>query len=374
MAGERWIRVVARSLVPLSLSALSLAAAGCDKVPAAGPRPTAMTSPTTTSPAPAGSSAAAPAAGRPEAFALMDPTDRSDAYRTYLKMSQVDGAAVRLDWATLEPDADDGYVWTRVDEALAVAKEYGKRITLHILGSSFGSPPRWVYQAGAASYSYTTPAGQSKTDPVPWDPIFLKKYADFLKDLAVHLTAAGYLDRVAYFSVAVPVPEMSLVSCRGGQLTTSLRYSRAAYLDAWKSAISAAQDAFPGTRKLITAPVSVICAPDNDGPAFFHDVLSYALTRSPDQFAIFATDLNARGSFRLRGISADLSRAPVALQFVWSATNDPSGKMQGSLRDAICAGVKEYKAGYVEVYKDDLRNPDAAVQQAIGAIHEPGRC
>ncbi len=312
--------------------------------------------------------------GRPKAFALMDPTDRTDAYRTYLKNDQVDGVAVRTDWSQLEPDADDSYAWGRIDEAMAVAKEYGKNVTLHILGSSFGAPPTWLYQAGAASYSYSSPNGQSRTDPVPWDPIFLSRYADFMKDLAAHLSTAGYLDRVEYISVAVPVPEMSLVACRGGQLTSSVRYSRASYLDAWKSAIGAAQEAFPHTRKLITAPVAVICAPDNDGAAFYHDVLSYALTRSPDQFAIFATDLNAQGSFRLRAVSGDLTRAPVALQFVWSATNDPSGKMQGSLHQAICKGVTEYQAGYLEVYKDDLRNPDAAVQSAIAAIHEPSRC
>jgi len=315
----------------------------------------------------------AAAASAAKAFALMDPQDPASLYATMLSDSRVDGVAIRLDWSSLEPSGDDAYAWGRLDDALAEVKRAGKYATLHITASSYGAPPPWVYSAGAAAYSFTAPNGRSKTDPVPWDATFLRLWGDFVTDLAAHLNAAGSIDRIEYVSVTVPVPEMSLVSCRDGKLTSSISYSRAAYLDAWKTAVTVTSNAFARTRKLLPVPVGVICLPDNDGPRFFGDVLSFAQSKASD-FAMFATDLNALGSQRLDGLGAQASKAPVATQFISSATADPSNRMQGSLRTAICKGLSTYHAQYFEVYKDDVRSSDNTVRDGIAAIHDSGRC
>ncbi len=114
--------------------------------------------------------------------------------------------------------------------------------------------------------------------------------------------------------------------------------------------------------------------PDSDGPAFYGDALDDALALGADGFSLYATDLNALGSSRINGVMADAQRAPVGLQFIGSATSDPSNRMQGSLRDAVCSGLETYRARYFEVYKSDLQSADAAIQAAIQAIHSPELC
>jgi hypothetical protein len=303
----------------------------------------------------------------------MDAGDSASAFNTFLALNIVDGIAVRTSWQSLEP-AQGSYDWSVIDAAVAAAAGHNKKLTLHIVASVFGSPPGWIYSLGAQSYSYASPTGVTKTDPVPWDAIFLSRWSAFVSAFASHLVAIGGLSQVQYISIAIPVPEMSLVACSNASLPGAIAYNRTTYLNAWKTSIQTLQAAFPGITKLLPAPVSVICAPDNDGAAFYHDTLDYSLGLSATGFALYATDLNALGSVRMNGISADANRAPVTLQFISSATSDPTNRMQGSLKDAICAGLKTYKAGYFEVYKADLQNADAKIQAAIQAIRSPNLC
>lgn len=307
------------------------------------------------------------------AFALMDAGDGASTFNTFLAMSAVDGIAVRTNWQSLAP-AKGWYDWSTIDAAVAAAASHRKRVSLHVLASVFGSPPSWIYSQGAQSYSYTSPTGATRTDPVPWDGVFLSEWSTFVSALASHLNTTGGLAQIQYVSIAVPVPEMSLVACSNGALSGGVAYSRATYLNAWKTSIQAMRSAFPGVTKLLPVPVGVICWPDNDGPTFYHDALDYSLGLGASGFSIYATDLNALGSARMNGVAADASRAPVALQFIWSATSDPTNRMQGSLKDAICSGLKTYKAGYFEVYKVDLQSADAGIQGAIRAIHSPSLC
>jgi hypothetical protein len=322
--------------------------------------------PSSMAPPPAGSTAAL-------SYALMDAGDGASAFNTFLALSTVDGIAIRTSWQSLEP-TKGSFDWSAIDAAVSAATTYGKKITLHVLASAYASPPSWVYTDGAQSYTYATPTGTTKTDPVPWDSIFLARWETFVSALASHLTASGGLARIQYVSVAVPVPEMSLVGCTNGLLGGTLAYSRANYLDAWRRTVLATQTAFPSVAKLLPVPVSMICRPDNDGPRFYHDLFEYVLSLGATGFSHYATDLNALGSARMNGIVADSNRAAVGLQFIWSATDDPSNRMQGTLRDAICSGLKTYRSQYFEVYKADLQNPDPNIQGAIEAIHSPALC
>jgi len=75
---------------------------------------------------------------------------------------------------------------------------------------------------------------------------------------------------------AATAAEMSLFPCNRGALVPGVGYDRAAYLAAWKQTIDAYEAAFPSVRKLVSAPVDVICAPDRD-PSFYREVMGYAL-------------------------------------------------------------------------------------------------
>lgn len=117
-----------------------------------------------------------------------------------------------------------------------------------------------------------------------------------MQQLSAHISARGQTGQVRAVSVGAPVPEMSLVACAKGVLGDgrgAVRYSRTADLAAWQRATYAVLAAFPCTSVVVSAPVSQICHPDNDGCAFFTGLITGSASAS-----IFAANLNARGSRR----------------------------------------------------------------------------
>lgn len=306
------------------------------------------------------------------AFALMDPRDVAATYETYLARSGVDGIAIRTSWSDLEP-GDGVYNWDALDVPLDIAGAHDKLATLHVIAASYASPPSWLLALDVQSYAETRPDGTSITQAVPWDPRYLSYWARFVDALARHLETTGRLPLVRFVSVAVPVPEMSLVDCVDGQLAHTIRYDRDAYLAAWQSTASAMERSLPSVDKLLSAPVSVICRPDGDGPRFYGEVLDAALALGP-RFRIFAADLNALGSARLMGIAPQVTRAAVGVQFIWSYTNDPMNRFQGPLVDAVCRAIRDYGSTYFEVYPADLDSTDPATQEGLRAIHAPDLC
>ena len=206
--------------------------------------------------------------------------------------------------------------------------------------------------------------GATVTEPVPWDATFLARYMQFVAALAAHIQSRGDMALLYAVSDGVPVAEMSIVGCLNGSLTGGIAYSRSNYLNAWKSTVEAHAAAFPTTPLLISAPVAVVCRPDNDGKAFYTELMNHALSVSANA-AVFAADLNAAGSARLGQVDASIrARAAIAFQTIWSSTNDPQGRMQGTLKEAVCSGIAS-GARYFEIYKSDLSSADAVIQDAI---------
>ena len=122
--------------------------------------------------------------------------------------------------------------------------------------------------------------------------------------------------------------------------------------------------AFAETRLFISAPVAVICRPDNNGKLFYTDVMNHALTKSAKS-TVFAADLNALGSARLTQVDASISsRTAIAFQMIWSSPDSTQNRMQGTLKDAVCKGIGS-GARYFEIYKVDISSSDATIQDAI---------
>jgi hypothetical protein len=313
-----------------------------------------------TGPAPPSGGASSPGTGSTssEVYALMDPGDNASTFATYAALSSVKGLAFRALWKQLEPQ-DGQYDWTLLDAAVTAVKAQGKRLTVHV-GASGGAWPNWLLTAGAVTYTYSSPIG-SGTDPLPWDAVLLQRHGRFVTALAQHL--AANLSTLRAVSDGAPVSEMSLVGCQGGMLG-STAYSRSSYLTAWQTTVHSHATAFPSTPIFVSAPVSVICQPTADGAAFYSDVMSDALSL-PASFSVYAADLNALGSARLGQVSSTLRQTrPIALQTIWSASNDPGNRMAGSLHDAVCQGLAA-GARYFELYKADLNSSDAGIRSAV---------
>lgn len=334
-----------------------------------------------------------------QVFALMDANDKTSQFDQYLKLSTVDGIAIRLSWDSIET-SNGVYDWTSINQAFTSAVSNKKKVTVHILSSIYGKTPNWVYTAGAASYTYGRfGTSSTNTDPVPWDNQYKIHWQSFLSGLYDHLNSLGYLDSLEFISVGSPVPEMSLIGCNSVAGTKyidikytnnmptggTIPYDRSKYLQAWKEFVSVTYNLFPTKKILLPAPVAHICFGDNDGGSFYKEVFDYAKSLSSTQFYHYATDLMASGlsgSSRLDQIPISpidiLSEAPVGLQYTWSYTDSVNGngtKLGGTFDQATCGkGIKTLKGKYFEVYKPDLLNADPSIQNAIQAIHNPTLC
>ena len=323
-------------------------------------------------PPPQPTSEPAPEPSQPgKVFALMDVGDSTAVLDDFAARAMVDGLAFRTSWSMLEPE-QGFYDWSGLDAAFDRVRERGKQLTLHVGVASIGVP-KWLGGLGVATYSYKTPMGATVTEPVPWDATFLSRYTQFLGALAAHIQARGDAGLLYAVSDGAPVAEMSIVGCQNAILSGGTPYSRANYLSAWKTTVNAHAAAFPATRLFISAPVAVICMPDNDGKAFYAEVMNNALAQGSIATA-FAADLNSAGSARLGQIDASiLARAAIAFQMIWSSVNDTQDRMQGTLNDAVCRG-KAGGARYFEIYKADISSPDAAIQNAIQSARSEQSC
>lgn len=288
-------------------------------------------------------------------------------------MASVDGLAFRALWSRLEPSAGV-YNWSSLDEIADVARASGKRLTVHIAPDL----PTWLPVLGAQTYSFNSPLIGSGTAVVPWDPVFLGRHGAFTSALADHLRVRGDATLLDVVSVGAPVAEMSLPACQNGVLGTTITYDRSQYLAAWRTSFTAHQNAFANSafaqvQLVVSAPVSQICRPDNDGAAFYSEVMTHALATSP-RAGVFLADLNALGSNRLLQVdSTTRAQARLHFQTIWSFSDDPTNRFQGPLRDAVCFG---WRAGarYYELYKADLTSSDAAVVSAVATARTGAGC
>ena len=204
--------------------------------------------------------------------------------------------------------------------------------------------------------------------------MYLSQYAQFVAALGSHIQASGNMDVLEAVSDAAPVAGMTIVGCQNNGLAGGIAYSRSQYLDAWKTTVSAHANAFPGISLFVSAPIAFICLNDgNDGQAFYTEVMNHALSKTSTA-AVFVADLNALGSQRMQQVKSSISaQAAIGMQTIWSYTDDPTNRMQGSLSDAVCRGWN-LGARYVEIYKADLDNADAGVQAAIGQGRSGAGC
>lgn len=302
-----------------------------------------------------------PSSGSGQVFALLDPGESATSMSQFAQLSTVDGLAFRARWRDMEP-VQGSYDWSQLDAAISAATGQNKRYTVHV-GASGGAWPAWLTGAGAQTYSFTF-AAATVIDPVPWDAVYLAKFGSFVDALATHIRDRGALAALRAVSVGVPIAEMSVVGCRNGLLGGALVYDRSQYLSAWRSTVAKFAAAFPDNTVLVSAPVSVICMPDNDGGQFLTDVLS-PVPGGAAHLAVFAADLNALGSARMAQVPVSLrTQFPMHFQTIWSANPDPQNRMQGTLREAVCQGLA-LGGRYFEIYKSDLLDTSAAAQAAV---------
>lgn len=277
-----------------------------------------------------------------------------------LRPSYVRGIALQIGWRDVEPNEGE-FHWEGIDKFVALAREGGKRLTIHLLPLR---PPEWVFQSGAAEFSFRVRApespqfGRAVKEAVPWDSVYLDKWSNMIRRLSDR-----YRDESVVFgvSVAAPTPEMILPGTYPAGTETYKRmrdiYDRSKYFDAWVRMIDLYQESFPSKYKFVVPGIVL------DDARFADQVLSYAHAKFANRLMVFHAGLRAILPSRfppmvhIYDLMQDYGRkANLGLQTIWSATHDPNNRMQGPfvhvLGNAVMLG-----ASYLEIYAADVANP-----------------
>jgi hypothetical protein len=165
----------------------------------------------------------------------------------FLANPDVDGFSLRAPWSTIEP-TEGTFDWSTFDAIIPNAAQSGKKIMLRVLPGT--NTPDWVYQAGAARFSYVddnpqhTTFGQNVSMPVPWDAVWLAKWMRLTTTFATK-----YANNPAVQIIAVSGPadggEMHLGDASNATGWQSVGYSTTALINAWTQTIDAFTAAFP---------------------------------------------------------------------------------------------------------------------------------
>jgi hypothetical protein len=252
--------------------------------------------------------------------------------QAFLQHPHFAGVSVRTGWDNVEA-VEDRYDWSYVDSMLAEARAHGKRIMLRVRPS--WETPDWVYDAGAEPFWYheRNDGGRLQRMPVPWDPVYQSKWADFVAELGRRYGGNPDLVHVLITGASRSDCEMYLPanSERGsGQPTwEAIGYTPARMIEAWKQVIDRWVAALPNT--LTSLSLSSVLHDDGVVEA----VADYCTTRYPWRVA--------------HKIS------------YWSADNDPAYPPTS----AFLSRIDERTHGGVEAVSLLPDMPDA-VRDAIG--------
>lgn len=277
-----------------------------------------------------------------------------------LKRSYIRGVALQIGWRDVEPQ-EGQYQWERIDGLIALAQREQKLVTIHLLPLR---PPEWVFNAGAQEFSFTVnfpdspQYGRTVREVVAWDAVYLAKWTNMVKQFG-----ARYNTNPAVFAVSVtaPMPEMILPGSfprnTEAYQRISRMYDRSVYLAAWKEMIDVYQEFFPGKYKIL-APGIVF-----DDYRFGDEVVQYAYQRFGKKLFVFNAGLRAVLPTAFPPMEHIYSllkeygqKSNLGFQTIWSATDDPRNRMQGSFKSVLDNAVK-LGASYLEIYEVDVKNP-----------------
>jgi len=141
----------------------------------------------------------------------------------------INGAYLKEAWNDLEP-ADGVFAWGALDRQVRLAEAAGKKIALGVQAGT--ATPPWVYGAGAAPFRTITREAANdnfcrpQEVPIPWDPVFLRQWTDFVRAFGAHYADDPRLVEVKITGINITTHETSMPHSIG-QTRTKTKGSRA---------------------------------------------------------------------------------------------------------------------------------------------------
>lgn len=295
----------------------------------------------------------------------------------------IDGVALRVSWKNLEP-SDGVFNWSFLDGQVAAAAAAGKKVNLAVMTGV--AAPAWVYADGARSFTFVTAnSPASNTIPLPWDPVYLTKWRQFVTAFGARYNSNPAVAFVKVTGISALTEEALLPTATGSTTTQGSQawrttndvanwkaagYTRTVIENAWRSIADSFSQAFPAKRIDLTIVPSGLppidakgnIIPNNSGdPQATTDLINQGIAAYASQFMVQNNGLSANW------ISADVTaasgRVATGYQMLWFVSNDPTYRMNGgkpvagmsALQSAINKGLSG-GAQFLEVYQADVLN------------------
>jgi hypothetical protein len=197
----------------------------------------------------------------------------SGEYERAMAVKGVDGAAVVVRWADIEPHKG-AYDFVELDRRIGMAWSHGLSIELGILAG--GNAPEWLYEAaptGVAAqrlnFVFSHHGGAGKTLAVtmapPWDSAYLDSFAALLTKVSGHLRSTGALDHVTVVKLTgintdtdeLRLPNETPQESGNAEVTNAIQtWTQAGYrpervVEAMRKVAAAWAVAFPNTWKVL---------------------------------------------------------------------------------------------------------------------------
>lgn len=316
-------------------------------------------------------------AGIPQGVFCLLPAGRTCSAAA-LSNPNVDGIAIRQTWGDLEP-SEGHYDFGYLDSEVARATAAGKKVLLRILTQT--GKPGWVTAAitaaGGQFFTFDND-GVSSTIPVFWDPTFLAKKKAMIAALGAHFAGNSSIKVVAIsfanansedWSVPHTPPEIAEWQ--------ELGYTSQKLLDAGKTLIDAAMNAFPTQQ--ITLAVAGNGGLDPDVSYVARNAIATARASWPGRLIV-----------QKNSLAAFISPAPgtgTVYEVLWESRPDVAGQMLAAtygdttfrdnsgvpgeassiLHQTIANGVG-YGMKYIEIYQTDVLNLPSEIAYAHSVL------
>jgi PKD repeat protein len=284
--------------------------------------------------------------------------------------ANVDGVLLRTEWNAVETAAGV-YNWSYLDGQVAAAAAAGKKVSLVVKAGA--NTPAWVYTAGAASFAYTDPkTGLPASMPLPWDPVFLADWTQFIKALGVRYASWAAVAQVKVEGLSLSSEETNLPNSSTD--TTNWQaagYTRVKVENAWQTIADAYSHAFPDTKiAFIVVPNSfapiddygnIFISPGGGDPTLVNYLINLGISRYGQQFIV---QNNGLSDYWISSLVTNVaSQVTTGYQMLWWVTGDSTYRMNGGmaidiateLQNAVTSGVNG-GAQFLEIYQTDVLN------------------
>jgi hypothetical protein len=310
-------------------------------------------------------------------YDLQDPNQLS-INPAILANPNVDGIALRALWNNLEP-ADGVYDWSYFDKPLGQAVAAGKMVTLSTTAGI--RTPDWVYAEGAAPFHYVDSSGTPQVIPIPWDPVYVAKWQDFVRAFGDRYASNPAVVQVKLTGLNRETNEVLLPRTTADTAHwQSVGYTSTRLDDAWQAIVETFAQAFPRQQlAIIIVPNGL---PDIDSQGHIVSGAGEALIETLihqgiDQYGgpVWVVQNSGLSDFYVSREVTDVADAvDTGYEMLWLVTNDTMYRMNNGvpidwfteLQTAVVNGVAA-KARYLDIYRQDIVNP--ALQDVITWAH-----